>query len=92
MKIKIDKIKNKDEVYLVIVKSEQETRHHVRLPDKIHFDMTKNKITKLKLIEFSFIFLLERENNSSILSNFDLQDISRYFPEYLESINKLIKN
>lgn len=35
-----------------------------------------------KLIRLSFEFLLERESNDSILHEFDLPDISGYFPEY----------
>ena len=34
------------------------------------------------LVERSFEFLLEREPNTSILSQFDLSVIQRYFPEY----------
>jgi hypothetical protein len=34
------------------------------------------------LVTASFVFLLEREPRESILRSFDLQVISRYFPEY----------
>lgn len=34
------------------------------------------------LVERSFTFLLEREPPSSILREFQLTDIERYFPEY----------
>jgi hypothetical protein len=39
-----------------------------------------------RLVRESFVFLLEREPASSILSRFSLQDIARYFPEYGEEI------
>jgi hypothetical protein len=35
-----------------------------------------------RLLQESFRFLLEREPNTSILGSFDLNVISRYFPEY----------
>ena len=34
------------------------------------------------LVRRSFAFLLEREPNTSILREFDLSTIERYFPEY----------
>ena len=34
----------------------------------------------------SFVFLLEREPASSIMSEFSLDVISRYFPEYVEEL------
>jgi len=40
------------------------------------------------LLKKSFEFLLERESKESILSSFDLHDISKYFPEYEEYIHK----
>ena len=35
-----------------------------------------------QLVEDSFAFLLEREPSRSILAEFDLSTIKRYFPEY----------
>ena len=39
-----------------------------------------------ELVRKSFEFLLERESNQSILREFNLRDISRYFPEFKEKI------
>ena len=39
-------------------------------------------LTKKEIIEQSFIFLLERESNTSILRKFDIEVIANYFPEY----------
>ena len=41
-----------------------------------------------KLIEFSFKFLLEREPNTSILYSFELNVISTYFPEYINTVKE----
>lgn len=39
------------------------------------------------LVRRSFEFLLEREPNTSILRDFDLSTIERYFPEYARALN-----
>lgn len=41
-----------------------------------------------QLIEASFEFLLEREPKESILSEFELPVISRYFPDYSVDIRR----
>ena len=40
------------------------------------------------LLVESFLFLLEREPQTSILGAFDLEVIGRYFPEYPEEIGR----
>ena len=40
------------------------------------------------LVEASFAFLLERETKESILREFDLPVIGRYFPEYEPEIGR----
>ena len=42
------------------------------------------------LVRETFAFLLERESRTSILPRFDLNDVSRYFPEYPSEIGKRI--
>lgn len=41
-----------------------------------------------ELVKKSFAFLLKREPEDSILREFDLQDISKYFPEYEKEISR----
>ena len=41
-----------------------------------------------RLVSETFVFLLEREPVSSILSSFDLADVTRYFPEYPTEIRQ----
>ena len=66
------------------------TKHTVLLTDEYHDILTKKKISKKKLLKYSFQFLLERESNTSILSSFDLNIISKYFPEYENEIKKIL--
>ena len=41
-----------------------------------------------RIVRESFRFLLEREPATSILSQFSLSDISRYFPEYPSELER----
>ena len=71
----------------ITVKANQITKHFVYVTDEMLFNLTKNKISKKELLNFSFNFLLERETNTSILSSFDLTVISKYFPEYTKEVS-----
>jgi hypothetical protein len=51
--------------------------------------LTGGAIPAAKLIKKSFEFLLAREPNTSILSEFDLAVISRYFPDYVQEMKRL---
>ena len=78
--------KNDKNTFAVFIESSVNSNHIVTLNDNIHFEMTEGIKSKEELILFSFKFLLERENNASILSNFNLETIQNYFPEYKNEI------
>ena len=67
--------------YQVTVQSNTITNYLVTLSDEVYINLTNNKVTKEKLLDFSFKFLLDREPKTSILSSFELMVISRYFSE-----------
>ena len=71
----------------IIVKANQITKHVVYVTDEMLFNLTKYKISKKELLNFTFNFLLERETNTSILSSFDITVISKYFPEYPKKVS-----
>ena len=89
MLINIKKI-NKNE-FMVIVKKKKITEHVVVLSDLTLKKLTKNLKTKEELLMFSFEFLLEREDNTSILGTFELSEISRYFPDFSCYIENWLK-
>lgn len=64
------------------------TTHVVTLPQAYYRRLTAGKVSPEELIETSFEFLLDRESNTSILSRFELSEISRYFPEYEAEIKQ----
>ena len=84
MKFEIDQI-NKD-LFKVSIKDNIETCHHVTLKDEIFHKLTQKKITKEKLVNLSFEFLLKKEKNTEIFREFELQVISEYFPDNIENI------
>ena len=70
----------------ITVNADQITKHVVSVTDQMLLNLTKNKISKEELLNFSFNFLLEREPNTSILSKFDIILILKYFPEYISKV------
>lgn len=86
---KIEVIRKDPETFEVTVRASATTTHVVKLTDDYYRKLTAGKITAEKLIEKSFDFLLEREPNTSILSGFELPQISHYFPEYEKTLTKL---
>ena len=79
-----------DNKFEITVNKKFITKHTVLLTDEYYDILTKKKISKKKLLEYSFYFLLDREPNPSILSSFELNIISKYFPEYENEIKKFL--
>ncbi len=75
----------------VTIKKVSTTKHVVTLSDKYYENLTRKKISKIKLLQYSFKFLLDREPNTSILSFFELDIISKYFPEFESEVRKIMK-
>jgi len=61
------------------------TSHTVRVSHAEHERFGGGDVKSL--VRRSFEFLLDRESNSSILREFDLGTIERYFPEYASVIH-----
>ena len=80
--------KETEDVFSVTVSSGTTTTHKVTVTDDALRDLTDNRVTKTSLLEFSFKFLLEREPNTSILSSFDINVISKYFSHYREEVRQ----
>ena len=81
----------KDSDFEVTVKLKSTTQHVVHLSNDFYKSLTDGKVSHENLIKASFEFLLERESNNSILSQFDLGVISHYFPEYEKVMKKRLK-
>ena len=81
-------VKQKDDVFTVNVTNDVSTSHTVTVTDQSLADLSNNSVTKTQLLEFSFEFLLEREPNTSILSSFDINVISKYFSDYRDEVRR----
>ena len=86
MSISIKKLN--DDVFEVTVADSITTVHEVTVTDQNLTDLTDNTVTKTQLLEFSFKFLLDKEPNTSILSSFDINVISKYFSDYRDKVRR----
>lgn len=77
--------------YEVKVTEHSESVHRVTLHDTDRQRLSDGGSSPERLIEESFRFLLEREPNTSILREFDLPVIARYFPEYESEIRSRLQ-
>lgn len=69
-------------VFDITIYSNTETNHQVTISDNFITEYQIKNLTKKEIIKKSFLFLLERESNTSILRKFDIEVIANYFPEY----------
>jgi hypothetical protein len=67
-----------------------QTIHQVTLTDTVAAKYAPGQ-PRERLIQASFEFLLEREPKESILREFDLTVIERYFPEYPRKITEKLQ-
>ena len=63
----------------------QQTTHRVSVPERLGGIEVADDGAE-RAVRESFQFLLEREAPASILRQFSLSDISRYFPEYPQEL------
>jgi hypothetical protein len=64
------------------------TTHQVTVPERLGETLEPREDDLERVVLESFRFLLERERATSILRQFSLSDISRYFPEYPSELER----
>ena len=84
MPISIEKVN--ENTFRVIVAGPTTTAHTVTVSPAYRDKLTGGIVPTETLVEKSFEFLLEREDNTSILGTFDLKVIQHYFPQYEKTI------
>ena len=84
----ISVIAKSQDTFEVVVSTQSTTTHLVTVSVAIHTQLTNGNISKETLLEKSFEFLLEREPNTTILSQFKIEVISQYFPDYVGAAGK----
>ncbi len=84
---KIDVHAESDVAFVVTVADgEDRTTHRVTVPAEFADRLVGQAGSTEELVRLSFEFLLEREPKESILREFDITVIGRYFPEYEDEI------
>ena len=77
-----------DEFGVQVREGEVRTSHRVKVPAGLLDDLQLADEDAEIVVRESFEFLLEREPASSILPEFSLNEISKYFPEYSEELSR----
>ena len=88
-RIEVDKVKE-GEFKVRVIEGTSESTHRVTLKQGDYRRLSGGKIEPNELIRRSFEFLLVREPKESILPQFDLLLIGRYFPEYERELKRTI--
>lgn len=73
---------------VTVMEGASKSTHTVSLSSDYYEKLTRKQVSQEVLIERSFQFLLEHEPKESILREFDLPLIGRYFPDYESVIRK----
>jgi len=68
-----------------------QTTHRITMTRQVYQRLTEAACPPDELVRKSFEFLLEREPKESILHEFEITIISRYFPDYEPEIRKRIR-
>lgn len=82
-------LKKSDDPYAFEVRVAErgtETRHRVTMTDATFRKLAGEKASPERIVEAAFEFLLDREPKESILGSFDVNVISRYFPDFESEI------
>jgi hypothetical protein len=66
------------------------TNHRVAVPAAMVDDLGLGDVDRDVLVRESMAFLLEREPATSILSEFALSDIQRYFDDYYDELPRRV--
>jgi hypothetical protein len=71
--------------------SDTTTSHRVRVPAELLDDLGLAGVDRELVVRESFAFLLEREPASSILGEFSLDVVPRYFPEFYDELRSRLE-
>lgn len=76
---------------VTVADEEAHTNHRVFVSREVYDRLAGAECSPEELVTRSFEFLLEREPKESILREFDLTVISRYFPEYERELQRRLQ-
>lgn len=73
---------------VAVRENDGETQHEVSMSSGAFEMLSAGKYPPEKVIEAAFRFLLDREPKESILGEFDVTVISRYFPDFVKQLSR----
>ena len=76
------------EFQVTVSEGATQSAHRVTVRKKDYERITSGKVDPGELVKMSFEFLLEHESKESVLPQFDLMAIARYFPTFEGEINR----
>ncbi|MGH2573377.1 MAG: hypothetical protein ACRDGU_07845 [Actinomycetota bacterium] len=76
------------EFRVAVQEADSRSLHQVTLTRRDHEELGGEGESPEQLVRRCFDWLLEREPKESILSRFDIQEISRYFPKFRDEIRR----
>ena len=71
-----------------IIQGKSRTSHQVTMSKATYEKLTGGKVTPEACVQKSFEFLLEQEPKESILRQFDITEISYYFPDFEQQLKR----
>jgi hypothetical protein len=86
-KIEVEKL-SEEEFQVRLSDGASQTTHRVGLKRNVYEKLTGGKVEPEALVKRSFEFLLEHEPKESILRQFKLEEIGRYFPQFETEIKR----
>ena len=75
---------------VVVSDDTSQSRHDVTMTEDTYTRLAGEHDTPTDVIEAAFRFLLDRESKESILERFDVEVISRYFPEFEQELPRYL--
>lgn len=69
-----------------VAEGDTTTSHRVAVPDTLLDDLGLNGVDPELVVRETIGFLLEREPATSIMSEFSLDQVPRFFPEYYDEL------
>jgi hypothetical protein len=74
--------------HVLVIEGATQSSHRVTLRSEDYDQLASGKVEPHELVRKSFEFLLKHEPKESILAQFDLRDIGRYFPKFEREIKR----
>lgn len=67
------------------------TQHSVYVPEEYYRSISRGRVKPEELVKHSFVFLLRNESKESIMSEFELPVIQKYFPAYEKAMEVFVQ-